>query len=124
MSLLKISLGVEEFTPPEGGVFGSSNFVFEKEKKKTHTPQDVLNSIQYERWKKAFGGKPRTRKYLLKKIGGTCINGSLQNNIRKGFIVRLRDDVHGRGQKQIFKWVGNNEKARRKSNDGKYKEAV
>lgn len=111
MSILKFVLGTEKYTPPEGGVLSSNVEVFEKVKKPFHRPRAVLVAEDDAKWEKAFDGQYRDRTYLHVALGYKTrdgLNGSLQNKINRGVVARVYDlGQGGRGMKQIFRWVGN-----------------
>ena len=110
MSILKLILGTEQYTPPEGGVLSSNKEVFEKDKRPFHRPRAVLVAEDDARWEKAFAGQYRDRDYLHVALGYKTrdgLNGSLQNKINRGVVARVYDIGRGgRGLKQVFRWVG------------------
>lgn len=110
MSILKILIGEDSYTPPEGGVLSSSCEVFEKVKKPFRISWADRTAKDDAKWEKVFGGQYRDRDYLHEALGYETrdgLNGSLQNKINRGVVARVYDlGKGGRGRKQLFKWVG------------------
>ena len=110
MNNLSILLGIKEFTPPSGVISFCNDTTEKEDVKKTHTPIAELMAKDDARWKQAFGGRKRTRKYLAKKLGYKSINASLLRKIKSGKVVKLVEMKtpfgNGHGIEQYFKWVG------------------